>query len=154
MKTSETKDYKSYLTQFEHLLEEYLVKKAPKIPANIKEAIVKFAPWVTLIVMILSLPAVLLVLGLGTLMMPFSFLGGVTTGVNYSVTMVFSVIVLVMEAIALPGLFKRSKKAWYLVYYASLVGALQNVISFNLGGLVIGTLLSLYLLFQVKEYYK
>ena len=37
------------LAQLESVLEEYLVKKAPGIPANIKELIVKFAPWLTII---------------------------------------------------------------------------------------------------------
>jgi len=40
------------------------------------------------------------------------------------------------------------------MFYASLLGAVQNAVSFNLGGLVVGTLLSLYILFQIKSYYK
>ena len=56
MDKAKSKDFKSYLKQLEDLLSEYLVKKAPALPANIREAIVNFAPWVTLVVLILTLP--------------------------------------------------------------------------------------------------
>ena len=146
--------YKTYLKQLEDLLHEYLVKKAPALPSNIKDAIVKFAPWATLVIFILTLPAILLVFGFGALMAPFSFMGGLTAGTNYILTFVFSAIQMVLEAMAIPGLFKNSRSAWNLVFYATLVGVLQNVVTFNLGSLIIGSLLSLFILFQVREYYK
>lgn len=147
-------DYKSYLAKLENLLAEYLVKKAPALPTGIKEAIVKFAPWITLILMILTLPLVLAVFGLGAILAPFSFLGGLQSGVNYLANIALSIVMLVLDGMAIPGLFKKARKAWTLVYCATLIGALQSVISFNLGGLIIGSGLSLYLLFQVREYYK
>ncbi|KKU12762.1 MAG: Chromate transporter, partial [Parcubacteria group bacterium GW2011_GWC2_45_7] len=55
--------------------------------------------------------------------------------------------------LAIPGLFKRQEKAWKLLYYATLLGGLQNIVTMQIGGLI-GTLVSLYLLFQVKGYYK
>ncbi|MBI4226115.1 chromate transporter [Candidatus Roizmanbacteria bacterium] len=148
-------DYKTYLNQLENLLHEYLVKKAPALPENIKEVIVKFAPWAMVVIFIVTLPAVLTVFGLSALLSPFSFLlGGVTVGTNFIITLIFSGIQLVLEAMAIPGLFKRERKAWNLVYYAALVGGVQNIATFSLGSLLIGTLLSLYILFQVREYYK
>lgn len=153
-KSPSTQDWKYYLKQLEDTLELYLVKKAPALPENVKETIVKFAPWITLILIILALPAILAIFGLSALVMPFSYLGGFRYGLNYTLTIVVSAVVLIIEAIAIPGLMKRSKSAWNLVYYATLIGAIQNLISFNIGALVIGTLLSLYVLFQVKSYYK
>ena len=150
-----TTDAKSALGQLEDTLEVYLVDKAPfQLPANIKELIVKFAPWISLIMLIITLPAILLAFGLGALVAPFAFLGGVQAGVSFGVGMIFGLVMLVLEALAIPGLFGRKKSAWNLLFYASLLGAIQNVLSFNLGGLVIGTLISLYFLFQVKSYYK
>ncbi|OGK08966.1 hypothetical protein A2767_03030 [Candidatus Roizmanbacteria bacterium RIFCSPHIGHO2_01_FULL_35_10] len=142
------------MKQLEDLLHEYLVKKAPALPTNIKETIVKFAPWAILVIFILTLPVILFVFGLGALMVPFSFMGGVTAGTNTVITFVFSAVQMVLEAMAIPGLFKNSRNAWNLVYYATLVGAVQYVVTFNLGGLLIGSLLSLYILFQVREHYK
>ena len=147
-------NWNSSLNQLENLLAEYLHKKAPALPTGVKEAIVKFAPWITAILLILTLPVLLAILGLGALLAPFSFFGGIQAGTNYIVTLVFSGIQLVLEAMAIPGLFARSKKGWTLAYYATLVGGVQNIVTFNIGGLLIGTLLSLYLLFQIREYYK
>jgi len=149
-----SKSYHTYLNQLEDLLHEYLVKKAPALPSNIKEAIVKFAPWATLVIFILTLPLVLAVFGLGAFFAPFSFMGGIAAGTNYLITILFSGIQMVLEAMAIPGLFKNTRRAWNLLYWATLIGALQNIITFNLGSLIVGSLLSLYILFQVREYYK
>jgi len=115
---------------------------------------VKIAPWLTLVMAVLALPAILAILGLGAFMLPFSYVGGMRAGAGFTITWLFSLGVLTLDILAIPGLFKRTRQAWYLLYWATLLGTVQNLISLNLGGLVIGTLLSLYLLFQVKEYYK
>jgi hypothetical protein len=148
------KDMKSYLAGLENLCEEYLVKKAPAIPEAAKEAIVKFGPWITLILLVLSAPAILGLLGLGAALTPFSFMGGIGMGFNYMLSIAFTIVIMVMEVIALPGLFKRAKSAWYMMFYIVLIQAVQSLISFSLGGLIIGTLLGLYVLFQIKSYYK
>lgn len=154
-KTASANSVKSGLGGLEKTLEVYLVDKAPfQLPDGAKEFMVKYGPWIILVLLVLSLPALLLAFGLGTLVAPFAFLGGLQAGVTYGVGMIFSVVVLVMEALALPGLFGRKMSGWRMMFYATLVGAVQNVITFSLGGLVIGTLLSLYILFQIKSYYK
>lgn len=156
MAKSDTKgtDFKSSMSSLEETLEVYLVDKAPKLPENIKEIIVKFAPWISLIVLVVTLPAILLAFGLGALVAPFAFLGGLHAGVSFGVGMLFGAVILVLEALAIPGLFGRKRSAWNLLFYASILGAVQNLISFNLGGLIIGTLVSFYFLFQVNSYYK
>lgn len=143
-----------FLDQFNHLCDEYLVKKAPAIPANIKEGIVKYGPYVILVLMLMAIPGILFAFGLGAAVSPFAYLGGLRAGFNFSVSLIFSLTSLVLQAIALPGLFKRSISGWNFVYYATLIGAVANLVNFNLGGLIVGTLLSLYLLFQIKSYYK
>lgn len=148
-------DLKSALAQLEGTLETYLVDKAPfAIPAEWKELIVKFSPWLTLIMMIVVLPPLLGLLGLGAILTPFSYIGGISYGINYTVGLIFSAVILVIEALAIPGLFKRSIGGWRMVFYATLLNAVQNLISFNIGGLIIGSLISFYVLFQVKSYYK
>lgn len=147
-------DLKSIISQLDTTLEEYLVKKAPAIPANIREIIVKIAPWLTLIGVIMSIPAVLAVLGLGAMMAPFAFLGGMSTGAVFSISIVFLVITIILEALAIPGLFSRSRKGWDMLFYATLVSAVSSIVTFNIVGLIIGTLISLYLLYQIKGYYK
>lgn len=141
------------LNQLEDTLELYLVKKAPALPTNAKEIIVKFGPWITLILFVLSLPLVLALFGLGAFLAPFSFMGGLSAGFNYTLAMVVLAVTLVLEGLAIPGLFKQQKRAWYLMYYAVLLGALSNLLQINIFSFIIGTLISLYILFQIKSYY-
>mgnify|MGYP001613641180 CR=1 FL=1 len=143
------------MTQLENLLDEYLVKKAPfTLPDRWREAIVRFAPWLTLILMIVALPALLAIFGLGAIFAPLSYLGGVQTGLNYTLGLVVAAIAVVLNGLAIPGLFKRTRQGWNFLFYATLVGVVENAISFNIGSLILGSLLSLYILFQVKSYYK
>jgi hypothetical protein len=145
----------SQLGKLEDTLETYLVDKAPfQLPKGAKEFIVKYGPWIALVMLVLSLPMILLAFGLGALVAPFALLGGVQASVGFGLGMIFSLGMIVIEAIAIPGLFKRKLSAWRLMYYSALLGGVQALISFNLGGLVIGTGLSLYILFQIKSYYK
>lgn len=141
------------MNQLDATLDQYLVKKAPGIPANWQEVLVKFLPWITLVFLILALPPVLFVLGLGTLVLPFSFLAGPTAGFELGFAMIFLIATLVLEALAIPGLFKRKLSAWRLLYYSTLLNAVYSLLSMNIGGLIIGTLLSLYILFQIKHHY-
>jgi len=150
---------KQGLGQLEDTLEVYLVKKAPfSIPENWKELIVQFAPYLTILGIVVSVPAVLAVLGLGALVSPFSaFLGpsyAFSYGFNYLLSMIVLGVVIVLEAMAVPGLFKRQEKAWRLLFYSSLVSVLSGILGRDLIGTIIGALLSWYILFQVKEYYK
>lgn len=144
----------SPLLQLEETLDLYLGKKAPSLPSNWKEAIVKAAPWITLVLLVLSLPAVLVLFGIGTVLSPFSFLGGANNGLLYILSLVLFAASWVLEALALPGLFKRARKGWNFVFYSTLVSTLSNVLSFNLSSLILGTLIPLYILFQIKSYYK
>ena len=104
--------------------------------------------------MVMLAPVVLGVLGLGSLLMPLSFLGGVGFGVSHVVTLVLTVVLLVMEALALPGLFKRAKNGWTLMFYASLVSIVSGIFSGGILNTIVSTLIGWYFLFQIKSYYK
>ena len=157
---TEGTDFKGMLGKLEVILEEYLVEKAPfQLLKNVKEIIVKFAPYLAIIGVVMGIPGVLALLGAGTILAPLGLVGGMMTGrpflgFGYIVSVVFLGVMILLEGLAIPGLFSRSKKAWTYLYWSALVGVLQNIISFNVGGLVIGGLISMYFLFQVKEYYK
>ncbi len=135
-------------------LDLYLVKKAPALPKGAKEAIVQFGPWVVLVLFVLSLPLILALFGIGTAMAPFAMMGGANNGILYMVSLVILAASLVLEAMAIPGLFKRQKQAWMLMFYSTLLGAASSLLNFNIFNLIIGTLISLYILYQVREYYK
>lgn len=134
-------------------LELYLVKKAPALPPGAKEVIVKFAPWITLILLVLALPAVLALIGLGTVLAPFAYMGGVSAGTGFTLSLVILAISVVLEALAIPGLFKRTKQGWNLVFYSTLLSLVSSLVSYNIVGGLISALIGLYILFQVRSYY-
>jgi hypothetical protein len=145
---------KSFLTQIESTLDLYFNKKAPQLPANIKEAIVKYGPYITLVLLVLSLPFILGLLGLSALFMPAAALGGARFGLTYMLGVILMLVQLGLEVWALPGLFKRQKSGWDKLFYSSLVSVVYNLVSMNLFGLIIGAMISFYFLFQVRSYYK
>jgi hypothetical protein len=159
MADHKSEDFKSIMGQLENNLDEYLGKKAPQLPKEWRELLVKVAPYLAIIGVVLGVPGVLALLGLSTFVVPLGTISGMVSGrpflgFGYLINVIFLGVMIVLEALSISPLFKRSKTGWNYMYYATLIGAIQNLISFNLGGLIIGTLLSLYLLFQVKEYYK
>ncbi len=147
-------DFGSLMTRLQDFLELYLVKKAPAIPDNAKEIIVKYSPYISLIIAIFLLPTILLSLGLGALLAPFAFMGGYTYGASFSIGTLIALISIILECTAIPGLFSRKLSAWNFVFYASIATALGELLSFNIGNMIIGTAISWYFLFQVKSYYK
>lgn len=145
------KKEENVINKLEIKLEEIFVKKLPALPKKAKEIIVKFSPWIALVVLIVSLPTLIGALGLSAIMMP-----GWGYGLHYGYNMAWwiSIASMVLTAIALPGLFKRKMSAWKLMFYSGLVMAVYNLVAMELGSLIIGTGISMYILFQIKSYYK
>ncbi len=141
------------LNKLESILDLYFGKKAPAIPIGIKKFLVAIIPWFTLVGIIMGAIGLLALLGITGIALPFAFVG-LDLGFNYIAANVYSVITLVIQIMAVQGLFKRQRKAWKLLYYMVLINAAYMVVVFNLGGLIIGSLLGFYVLFQIKEYYK
>ena len=131
----------------------FFTTKAPfQFPVNFREGFVKYWPIVSLILLLLSLPAILIFLGIGAFMVPASYMAGVGGGVGYTVSMILTTVSLVLGVLALPGLFNRKRGGWVLSYYAQLVSIVAGVLTINILGIIFG-LLFLMLLFQVREYY-
>ncbi|MFD2571892.1 chromate transporter [Spirosoma soli] len=131
----------------------YFTTKAPfQFPIGFREGFVKYWPIVSLILLLITLPAILAFLGIGAALVPVSFFGGVGAGFGYTITMILSLVGLVLGALALPGLFNRKRSGWVLSYYAQLISIVGSIFTFSLLGVILG-LLFLLLLFQVREYY-
>jgi hypothetical protein len=140
--------------QLESQLAPFFTKQLPSLPENIKDLLVKLAPYFAIIGVIISLPAILAVLGLGTIAAPFAALGGVSSFTNFSLSIIFVIINTVIMAMAIPGLFARTYKGWQLMFIGTIISAVSSLLSMNLGSLILGTAISFYFLFQVKSYYK
>lgn len=151
------------LVALEGWLEKYFVKKAPwQIPGNGREVIVKLIPWLNLILLILLLPALLVIFSLGSAIGVLAPSVGVAVGPLYYLALLVLLAQAVMMAIALPGLFKRKRTAWLLIYYATLISAVYALVDwiarpiavFGFIWSLVATAISLYILFQVRSYYK
>lgn len=133
-------------------LDYYLVQKAPfQIPDGGREWIVKYGPWIAVVLLILTLPPLLFALGIGAVVMPFAGVGYAAGFTYLTVLVLVNVGLMVM---ALPGLFARKIAGWNLLFYAQLVGFLTSLLSGSVLGGLIGLLISLYILFQVRGLYR
>lgn len=135
-------------------LDYYLVTKAPfQLPSNAREFLARAAPWIALVLLVLALGPALFFLGVRSGWRwwggePYFAAGLRLVGIAYLayVALLF---------LALPGLFNRRASGWSLAFYAELlsilisVGLLRNFVGGLLGGLVV-----LYLLFQIKPSFK
>ena len=144
----------SYLKDLENSLETYFLHKAPKMPQEIQDLIVKFGPWLLLLMLIISVVGLLSAFISGTFIMPFAYAAGQTVGLMFTVSWVLSIVILVIDALALPGLFRRDIKAWRLLFLGTLIAIVQYVVSLNILGLIIASAISFYILFQIKHNYR
>lgn len=148
---------KNPLMQLEVMLDEYFGKKAPALPQNAKEIIVKIAPYLTILSVILTLPAILLLLGLSSFVAaiaPLSGAGVIPSGPLVWLGTLLLIPSVILEVMAIPGLFARSKQAWTYMYWAQLISIVSSLVQFNIIGAVLGALIGFYLLFQIKSFYK
>lgn len=133
-------------------LDFYLVKKAPfQIPDAGRELIVRFGPWITMVLLILTLPILLFALGFGAILMP---VGGIGYSASFGLLTIFIIVELGLMAAALPGLFARKMAGWQLLFYSQLVGIVHSLLTGNIIGGLLTALIALYILFQVRPLYR
>ena len=137
-------------------LEVYFLKKAPALPVNIKKLLVQFAPWISVLAVIMTLPTIFGLLGLRGIYSSYA-MGGYymgRVGFGYSLSIIFLLITLILRGLSIPGLFSRTMSGWNMIYYSIFVSAVYSLLNMDIIGLIVGTGISLYFAFQVREYYK
>lgn len=135
-------------------LDDIFVKKAPfQLPEEAKEWIVKYGPWITLVVIGLFLPFILFALTAGAIALPFAALVAPGAATGLSLALIFLILSVGLDLAALPGLFARKKQGWNLVLYGTLMFAVFSLVSFQWLNLIFGTLVSLYFLMQIRSKY-
>ncbi|MDO8499311.1 MAG: hypothetical protein Q7S66_01475 [bacterium] len=141
--------------QIDKVLENFFTHTLPALPENVKAGIVKWTPWFDLLMMIFLLPILLFALGLGTVLAPFAILGGGYYGGGfYVVSLIVSIVAVILQLIALPGLFHRTQSGWKYAFYAVWVHFVYRLFDYNIVGAIVGTGVSLYVLYQIRSYYK
>jgi hypothetical protein len=139
---------------YENGMEDFFLNKLPSLPEGVKEFLVNFSPWIVLVMLVMMLPAVLAVFGLGAMMAPFGYMMGGRFGYGYSITWIISLVSFALTVFALPGLFKRQMSAWKLMFYSVFVTAVGSLLSGEIISMIVGAAISLYILYQIKSYYK
>jgi hypothetical protein len=133
-------------------LDFYLVKRAPfQIPEGGREWIVTFGPWITVVLLILTLPILLVALGIGAVFVPF---GGIGYASGFGLLTIGVIVEIGLMIAALPGLFARKMAGWRLLFYSQLVSIVFNLLSGSIVGALLFGLIGLYILFQVRTHYR
>ena len=135
-------------------LDYYLVTKAPfQLPANLREFLARAAPWIALVLFILALGPGLYFLGVRSGWRWWGGEGYFVAGLRLAGIAYLAYAALLF--LALPGLFNRRASGWSLAFYAELLSILISVVFLrNFVGGILGGLVALYLLFQVRPLFR
>jgi len=132
--------------QTEAALEQHLGESGKlKLPERHRQTFTKYMPWVALVLLPVNFAALLLLLGvsaLATLVGSSSFVGALLH------TAVFA-----LYALALPGLFAKTRRGWALFVYAMALSLLGSLLDLSLLGLLIDVGI-VWIAFQVKYNYR
>src|SRR5688572_22263380 len=128
-----------------------LFAKLPNLPEGVRAFIVKALPYLNILGIVFTAPVILVALNISG---PLTFMvrNGHPYG-SYVIPVLFAAAIVVLHILAIGGLFRREAKAWQYLYWAALLSGLEQIIFFNIAGLLIGTGLTLYILFQVRSSY-
>ncbi|MFH1601868.1 MAG: chromate transporter [Candidatus Shapirobacteria bacterium] len=131
-----------WLKKLDNFFNDLFLKKAPQLSIKFRQGIVKYLAWIILFFVVLSIPGIFSSLISG--LIPSSLAGIVFFLLGASQV--------VLEAIALPGLFSKTRKGWQLLYYSGLVGIFASLFSLSLFSLIF-TGVGLYFLYQIRSCY-
>lgn len=128
---------------------EKVFKDLPHLPENIRQVLVSIAPWLALVFGILGVLA-----GIGRMgISPFTLFGGVRVGMTVFFSGLVTLASSILMLMAFPKLMKKSYTGWVYLFWSEALNAAFALLSISLG-IVVSILLALYLLFEVKKYYK
>ena len=128
--------------------------KLPALPANWREGLVKIIPWIAIIFGVLGVVLSIASFGILAFLSPLVAMGGglgaVASGPLAAVFLFVSSLLLVL---AYKGTKDRRYAGWRFLFFSEVVSLGSAVVFFSVGGIFWG-LVSFYLLFQIRSYYK
>lgn len=157
------------LNKLESMLEG-LFKPAPKLSEKAKTNIVSWLPWVNLVLGVLSLWGAYALWHWAHLVSNLVNYINAAYGTNSAVDRMstglwLGLVVIAAEGVlflmAYPATQKKQKRGWNLMFYAALLNAVYGVVllftdygtSGNFIGYLVGTVIGLWILFQIKSKY-
>ena len=125
-------------------------KKAPALPANVRQTLVNIAPWIALIFGVLGIIAGLGVIGVS----PVAMFGGVGNSTMLLVSGVLTIIASAMMLMAYPKIKALQMSGWTLLFWSTAVSVVGSLVAGSVLSAVIWGVIEFYILFQIKSYYK
>ena len=147
----------SRFEELERKMETYLLHKAPfKLPEVARGWLVRLLPWIAVFFIIVCIPLLLGLFGLYTLMLPFAAASAGPFGVaaDYVIALATTVPTIVFFVMAVPHLFKRTKRGWTYLFYGTLLSFAGSLLQLHIVGAAVWGLFHSYFLFQVKYLYR
>lgn len=149
------------MNQLEAILNEWFGVKAPHLPEEAKKFIVTVSPWLAIIGVVFGAFAAFSLFSAASSFMALSGAYGAyaaaVVGAGFTpmfwLSMAFMVAMVVLEAMAIPGLRSRTYAGWKWMYYASLLSLVQGLVSMHFVSAIIGAVIGWYILFQVRSHY-
>ena len=124
-------------------------KKAPELPVNAKETLVKITPWIALIFGVLGLLA-----GLGAVgVSPVVVFGGVRTSMMVLLSGILTIVSSAMLLMAYSKTKAHKIEGWRLLFWSAVVSLASSLVVGAIVSAIIWGLIEFYLLFQIKSYY-
>jgi hypothetical protein len=156
-----------YIKKLEDNIQEWL-KPIPHLPTEWRKWLSQNVWWITLVGVILSVFAVWGIYQASVYVNTYtSFLSaaGITNTVGWTIPMMVSIalfaLTAVIMAMAVGPLKEMKAKGWDLLFLSTLVSIAGSVFNYGSGslvtsiiGAVIGAIISMYFLFEVRSYFK
>lgn len=128
--------------------------KLPPLPPRAREVLVQIAPWISLIFGILGILGSLAAFGFSAVLSPFVAMGG---GMHQAGAFLIAAVVGLVGSVLLlasfPGLNKRRLQGWKLLFWSEIAGLVGAILNISPIGVVL-SLVWIYVIFQMKAYYK
>jgi hypothetical protein len=137
---------------------EPLFAKAPHIPANAREMLVKIAPWLALIFGVLGLVGIVSAGMLTSMLFSMAWIGGGAAQIALAVALIAGLLASILQLLAYSPLTAHKKQGWNYLFYGSVLSAIASLVDIIFGygslGSIIGALIGFWLLFEIRGYYK
>lgn len=127
--------------------------KFPRLPKEISDVIVSFAPYLVLLGGVIGILSILTLFSIGNVFFNSVFATGFGFLPFFYITVIASVITGIMMVISFEDLKAKIIFGWRLVFWSFTISVITMVITLNFFGALISAVISWYILVQVKELY-
>lgn len=128
--------------------------KLPNLPKDARELLVTITPWAALIFGVLGVLGGIGGLGVFSAFSPLVMAGGGAAALGSGI---ISAVLLLVSSVLLLAAFSGTKarklQGWKFLFWSEVVSVVAAVLSISILG-VLFALIGLYLIFQIKSYYK